>query len=311
VVLAGNEARRLRDFEVMLKFLVILQQKGMACSNVAVVTQLHLRLRSKVLLWGVIGVQIHILSRHILEATLLFIPVRLIQLVFNCGWLLMRHKTVFLLLWFNLELNVLFLHQINVFHVQQILIRIYYHLILLFLIHEIDLLHLVELGAEVLFHCASGLVVIHLVIGQPSGCWALVVAVALVFFYFLLELRVVADLVQQIQLIKPFLVELLQIWNDCLPLGLHIRADWLTLAIIGEVGKIWLAWDVSDQHPLLMLLLSHLQLWLLLLVHIHQVIIFMLIVLLSRLLLFIDKVHRLCLLNIGILVLRAIWGDVI
>jgi hypothetical protein len=37
----------------------------------------------------------------------------------------------------------------------------------------------------------------------------------------------------------------------------------------------------------------------------------MLIVLLSSLLLFIDKVHSLCLLNIGILVLRAIWGDVI
>ena len=81
----------------------------------------------------------------------------------------MRHKTVFLLLRFNLELNVLFLHQIHVLHVQQILIRIYYHLILLFLIHEIDLLHLVELGGEVLLHNASGLVVIHLVIGLPSG----------------------------------------------------------------------------------------------------------------------------------------------
>ena len=37
----------------------------------------------------------------------------------------------------------------------------------------------------------------------------------------------------------------------------------------------------------------------------------MLILLLSSLLLFIDKVHSLCLLHIGILVLRAIWGDVI
>ena len=49
------------------------------------------------------------------------------------------------------------------------------------------------------------------------------------------------DLIQQIQFCQPLLIELLQIGNNSLPLRLHIRAHWLALPIICEIGVIGLA----------------------------------------------------------------------
>lgn len=56
---------------------------------------------------------------------------------------------------------------------------------------------------------------------------------------------VLAHLLQCCHFLQSFLVELLKVWDHCLPLGFYLHADWLWLTMI---SKVWVAWTLS-YHP--------------------------------------------------------------
>ena len=76
--------------------------------------------------------------------------------------------------------------------------------------------------------------------------WVIVVLVDLLFLHFLEHGHVLCDdpidgilahLLERCHLLKPLLVELLEVGDHGLPLGLHLHAYWLGFAVVGQVGS--------------------------------------------------------------------------
>ena len=214
---------------------------------------MNLELRLKVLVGCVIALGVHVLGCSVVESDFLLAPDWLMQLILYCAswWssnfgLLMRCENVVFLLLLYFELEVLGL-------IEQVLIGIRYDLILLILIQKVDFLHLIKVPLKVLVD-SNLLLYILMVVLLNHWNWKCPLTSMFSEQWFLI------NLIQQIQFRQPLLIELLQVGYNSLSLRLHIWTYWLALSIVREIGVVWLARDISDEHPLLLFMFSHLHL---------------------------------------------------
>ena len=214
---------------------------------------MNLELRLKVLVGSVIALGVHVLGCSVVESDFLMAPDWLMQLILYCAsrWssnlgLLMRCENVVFLLLFYFELEVLGL-------IEQVLIGIRYDLILLILIQKVDFLHLIKVPLKVL---VDSNLLLYILMAVLLNHWNWKCPLTSMFS----EQRFLINLIQQIQFRQPLLIELLQVGYNSLSLRLHIWTYWLALSIVREISVIWLARDISDEHPLLLFMFSHLHL---------------------------------------------------